>query len=164
MDLAGQAVFPAVTRYNGRVMDELNQLRINDQLSIPLAELEFRFSTSGGPGGQHANRSATRVTLLFDVAGSPSLAPKQRDRLLRKLAGRLDKRGVLQVEAQTSRSQRKNRELAVSRFQKLLAKALKKRKKRRKTKPTAASQEKRLKQKKARGKRKRERGRKWPDE
>lgn len=134
---------------------------INAELSIPLAELSFRFSTSSGPGGQHVNKSATKVTLLFDVVNSPSLTDEVRARLLKKLANRLDKEGVLQLHVQSSRSQHRNRETAVSLFQKLLAEALKKKKKRRRTKPSAAAQEKRLAEKKKRGERKRERGQKW---
>jgi len=138
-------------------MDEENQIFINEQLSIPLSELGFRFSTSSGPGGQHANRAMTRVTLLFDIVNSPSLTEAEKERLLQKLAPRLNKEGVLQIDVQDSRSQHQNRETAVSRFQELLAKALKKRKRRRETKPTLESKEKRLEEKKKRGKLKRDR-------
>ncbi|MFQ5419612.1 MAG: alternative ribosome rescue aminoacyl-tRNA hydrolase ArfB [Anaerolineae bacterium] len=123
---------------------------INQHLTIPADELEFRFSTSSGPGGQHANRSATRVTLLFDVAGSPSLDEKTRRRLLKKLASRLDKQGVLRLDVQDSRSQHRNRETAVARFQALLAAALTKRKKRKPTKPSKTAVEKRLAKKRQR--------------
>ena len=134
---------------------------INGRLSIPASELTFRFSTSGGPGGQHANRSATRVTLLFDVANSPSLTEGMRNRLLQRLSSRLDKDGVLQIQVSDSRSQHQNRQTAVARFQELLADALKVRKKRRKTKPSRAARERRLQAKKRRGQRKRERRQKW---
>lgn len=134
---------------------------INEQVVIPLAELLFRFSTSSGPGGQHVNKAETRVTLLFDVAGSPSLDEEVRERLLRGLAGRLDKEGVLQVQVQESRSQWRNRETAVFRFQALLAAALIKPKKRKPSKPSRAAQEKRLEAKKKQGQRKRERGGGW---
>ena len=142
-------------------MHNENNLFINHHLSIPLTELEFRFSTSSGPGGQHANRSATRVTLLFDVANSPSLDDNIRARLLDKLSGRLTKEGVLLIDVQESRSQHRNRETAVSRLQTILAEALKKQKKRRKSKPPRAAIEKRLEEKKKRGQRKKERGRDW---
>ena len=143
------------------MMDDERLIPINDELHIPMAELNFRFSTSSGPGGQHVNKSATRVTLLFDVANSPSLPEETRKRLLQKLANRLDKEGVLQLQVQSSRSQHRNRDTAVSLFQKLLAEALKKEKKRRRTKPSAAAREKRLAEKKKRSERKRERGQKW---
>jgi len=140
---------------------EENIFIINDNLSIPVNELQFRFSTSSGPGGQHANRSATRVTLLFDVAQSPSLDEPTRERLLEKLASQLDKDGVLQVHVQDTRSQFQNRELAIMRWQHLLAAALKPRKPRRKTKPNRAAIEKRLTEKKQRSQIKKERGQQW---
>lgn len=138
-------------------MSDERLIPINVQVQIPLAELSFRFSTSSGPGGQHVNKSATKVTLLFDVANSPSLSEAVRARLLKKLANRLDKEGVLQLHVQSSRSQHRNRDTAVALLQQLLADALKKQKKRRRTKPSAAAQEKRLAEKKKRGKRKQER-------
>jgi ribosome-associated protein len=143
------------------VMDDERLIWVNAELQIPLAELQFRFSTSSGPGGQHVNKSNTKVTLLFDVTHSPSLPEKVRQRLLVKLANRLDKEGVLQLHVQSSRSQHRNRETAVSQFQTLLAEALKKQKKRRRTKPSAAAKERRLDKKKKRSKRKQERGQKW---
>lgn len=141
-------------------MDE-NVLVINEQVRIPLAELEFRFSTSSGPGGQHANRSATRAILRFDVANSPSLPEEVRQRLLQKLASRLSKEGVLQIEAQESRSQVQNRETAVLRLQTILANALQVPKKRRRTRPSQAAVEKRLAAKKRHSQKKQERGSKW---
>ena len=142
-------------------MDDENLIRINNEVTIPATELSLRFTTSSGPGGQHANRSATRVVLSFDVAQSPSLTDEVRARLLEKLATRLDKEGVLQISAQDSRSQVQNRELAITRFQELLMKALQKRKKRRKTKPSKAAQEARLAEKKKHGKRKQDRNWRW---
>jgi ribosome-associated protein len=136
-------------------------LIINEQVQIPLAELTFRFTTSGGPGGQHANKTATQATLLFDVANSPSLDEASRARLLEKLANRLDKEGVLQLSAHDSRSQLENRETAVARFQQLLADALKVQKKRRPTRPSRAAHERRLQSKKQRGKIKKERRGEW---
>ncbi|MCA9999678.1 MAG: aminoacyl-tRNA hydrolase, partial [Anaerolineales bacterium] len=138
-------------------MDDENLICINDEVAIPLAELNFRFTTSSGPGGQHANRSATRAVLMFDVAQSPNLAEEVRARLLMKLATRLDKEGVLQIQVQDSRSQVQNRELAIIRFRELLAEALKVRKRRRKTKPSKAAQEARLAAKKRQGERKQDR-------
>jgi ribosome-associated protein len=126
--------------------------------------LRFRFTTGSGPGGQHANRAATRVTLFFDIAQSPSLNEATRALLMQKLATRLDSEGVLRVEAQDSRSQWQNRETAVARFQVLLADALKRRKKRKETKPTQASKEKRVADKKKRGGLKQDRSKKWHDE
>ena len=142
-------------------MDDERLVPINEALQIPVAELSFRFSTSSGPGGQHVNKTATRVTLLFDVAHSPSLPDEVRARLLKRLANRIDKDGVLQLHVQSSRSQHRNRDTAVSIFQKLLADALKPRKKRRRTQPPAAANEKRLQEKKRRGERKQDRSQDW---
>ncbi len=147
--------------YNHQAMNDESLIIINEQVSIPAAELQFRFSTSSGPGGQHVNRSATRVTLLFDVAQSPSLDETVRARLLQKLAPRLDKEGVLHIDVQESRSQYRNRETAVLRFQLILANALKQPKKRRKTKPNRAAIERRLTEKKQHSQRKQERRQSW---
>lgn len=133
-------------------------LWINDELIIPLAELQFRFSRSSGPGGQHVQKSSTRVELLFDIANSPSLTDAQRARLLERLAGYTDSAGVLHLTAQSERSQLRNREDAVARFQAMLRLALKRRKLRRPTRPTAASRELRLRQKRVRSQVKRLRG------
>ena len=141
-------------------MDE-NVIRVNKNVQIPLSECDFAYSTSGGPGGQHANRSATRVMLRFDVAGSPSLAVAERERLLRVLAPRLTKEGVLLISVQQSRSQWRNRETAVNLLQTILANALKPRKKRLKKKVSRAVKEKRLAAKKRRSLLKKDRGKKW---
>ena len=138
-------------------------IAVNARLSIPAAELEFRTSRSGGPGGQHVNTASTRVELLFDVARSPSLTEAQRQRLLQELAPRLDKRGVLRLVAQSERSQSANRDEAVERFRKLLGVALRPRKKRVASAPTRASRERRHEAKKHRGSVKRQRGRVRPD-
>lgn len=126
-------------------------LHINDQVSIPLSELHFRFARSSGPGGQHVNKSATQVELTFDVAHSPSLSGRHKQRLLSSLKNLVDSGGVLHLESQSTRSQLRNRQDVTARFQVLLRDALKPRRKRRPTRPTAASQERRLENKKRRG-------------
>jgi ribosome-associated protein len=133
-------------------------LGINQQVSIPRSELSFRFSRSGGPGGQHVQKSSTRVELLFDVANSPSLTDAQRSRVLKRLSGYVDKAGVLHLISQSERSQLRNREDVVSRFQAMLRQALKRRKRRRPTKPSAAAKERRLRMKHHRSRLKRSRG------
>jgi len=133
-------------------------LIINDQVSIPPAELSFRFSRSSGPGGQHVQKSSTRVELLFDVANSPSLSEPQRARVLKRLAGYIDSAGVFRLVAQSERSQLRNRQEAVARFQALMRRALKRRKRRKPTRPTAASKERRLREKRRRSEIKRRRG------
>ena len=142
-------------------MNDFEGIVINDKLTIPLSELKFRFSTSSGPGGQHANRSATKVTLLFDVTSSPNLDEATRQRLLSQLSSYLDKNGMMQIQVQDSRSQHQNREIALLRFQTLLANALKIRKKRRRTRPSRQAIEKRLANKKIQSRRKQERRQKW---
>jgi ribosome-associated protein len=133
-------------------------LTVNDQVRIPLAELSFRFSRSSGPGGQHVQKSSTRVELLFDVVNSPSLTERQRDQVLTRLSGYVDSEGILHLAAQSERSQLRNREEVVARFQALLQRALKRRKHRKPTQPTAASQERRLHQKRERSQIKKWRG------
>ena len=113
------------------------------------SEIAFRFSRSSGPGGQHAQKSSTRVEALFDVEGSVSLSDAERRRVLAKLGP------VVRSIAQDERSQLRNRELATDRIVEQLREAVKVRRKRRPTKPTAASQERRLDEKKRRGRTKR---------
>ena len=139
-------------------------MTINEKVQIPISELQFRFATSSGPGGQHVNKAETKVILVFDVANSPSLDDTTRARLLQKLATRLDKEGILQIHAQDSRSQHRNREIAITRFQKLLFEALKPEKKRRITKPSRAAIKKRLDAKRKLSIRKQARGKQWDGE
>ena len=145
-------------------MNDDQLLVINRDLTIPEKELSFRFSTSGGPGGQHANRAATKVTVLFDVANSPSLSETMRERIQETLAARIDKNGVLAISVQDLRSQHQNRELAIARLQMMLADALRQRKKRRKTRPSRAAKERRLTKKRRRSRLKQERGQDWQPE
>jgi ribosome-associated protein len=144
-------------RHCDGTVDE-NDLQINKQLSIPQDELTFRFSRSSGPGGQHVQKSSTRVELLFDVANSPSLDDEQRARILKRLSRYTDSSGILHLVSQSERSQLRNREEVVARFQDLLRQALKRRKRRKPTRPTAASKEKRLRAKRKRSETKEKRG------
>ncbi|MFQ5873547.1 MAG: alternative ribosome rescue aminoacyl-tRNA hydrolase ArfB, partial [Dehalococcoidia bacterium] len=137
-------------------------VRITDTVSIPLSELRFRFARSSGPGGQHVNRSATQVELLFDVAGSPSLDEAQRQRVLEKLKSYIDKEGVLHLVSQRFRSQLRNREEVVERFQTLMREALRVPKRRLPTRPRRASRERRLEEKRRRSEIKKERQRVLP--
>ena len=126
-------------------------LRVTRSLSIPVDELEWRFSGSGGPGGQHANTANTRVELRFDVAASPSLGPRQRERLLGRVGP------LVRVVASDERSQLRNRELAMKRLAERLAEGLKVPRVRRPTRPTAGSKVRRLEAKRHQGRRKRSR-------
>ncbi len=109
------------------------------------SEVAFRFSRSSGPGGQHAQKSSTRVEALFDVAESAALTPAEKRRVLEKLGP------VVRSVAQDERSQLRNRELATDRIVEQLREAARVRRKRRATKPSAASQERRLEGKRRRG-------------
>lgn len=132
-------------------------LWITDTMAIPMSELSFRFSRSSGPGGQHVNRTETRVELRFDLAHTPSLSDDQRERLLRRLASHVDTNGVMHLVSQTSRSQWRNREEVVERFRTLMRRALSVPKKRQATGPSRAARERRLEEKKRRSEIKRQR-------
>jgi len=134
-----------------------DELRVTRYCRIPLDELEWRFSTSGGPGGQHANTANTRAEVRFDVARSPSLGPRQRARLLERLGP------VVRVVASDERSQARNRELALERLRSRMADALRVERPRRKTVPSAAARRRRVESKRRRSEVKRLRARPEPD-
>ncbi len=136
-------------------------IAINENLSLPEAELQFRFSTGGGPGGQHVNKTATRVTLLFDVANSPSLDEETRVRLLDRLASRIDGRGLLHIDVHESRSQWQNRTAAVDRFRNLMADALVEQAERHPTRPSRRARQARLETKRRRSTIKKHRRQRW---
>lgn len=137
----------------------MDDLVVNPNLTIPAAELSWRFDPSGGPGGQHANRSATRVTLVFDLVGSPTVPEDLRRRALANLGTQLED-GFVIVQAGESRSQWRNRQIARRKMADLLARAVRPpAPPRRRTKPTRASRERRLADKRARGETKRQRRR-----
>lgn len=126
-------------------------LRVNRTCAIPLDEIEWRFETSGGRGGQHANRARTRVEASFDVAASGSLSPAQRERLQARLGD------VVRAAASDERSQSRNRAIALDRLRSRLAEALREERPRRPTAPTGTSRERRLRDKRRRGELKRTR-------
>ena len=132
-------------------------LTITANLTIAQDELQYRFVRSGGPGGQHVNKTATQVELTFDVAHSPSLDEGQRQRIGQALRKRIDGEGVLHLVSTATRSQSANREEVTERFRDLLAAALKPVKPRRPTKPSRGAKEKRIASKKARGETKKQR-------
>lgn len=130
-------------------MPDPDRLHVSRTLGIPLTELAWRFSRSGGPGGQHANTADTRVEVVFDVAGSPSLGPRQRARLLERLGPEV------RVAASDERSQLRNRGLALERLAERLRAALEVQAPRRATRPTRASGARRMDAKRRRGETKR---------
>lgn len=123
---------------------------INNDLSIPESEISLRFSRSSGPGGQNVNKLNTRVTLLFDVAGSPSLSGPQRARIMERLTTRITREGILRVVSQKHRTQKMNREAATERFMELLRGALARRRPRMRTGVPAGVKRKRLEDKRRR--------------
>jgi ribosome-associated protein len=128
---------------------ERESIRVTRSVAIPVREIELRFSRSSGPGGQHAQKSETRVEALFDVEASSALSEAQKRRVARKAGP------VLRAVAQDERSQWRNRELAIERVVEALRAALRVERKRRATKPSAAAREKRLEAKRRRSETKR---------
>lgn len=126
-------------------------LRVSRSLVIPSAEITWRATTPGGPGGQHANRTSSRVEVRFDVARSRALGPRQRARLLERLGP------VVSASASDERSQARNRQLALARLAERLAAGLRVAPPRRPTAPSKAARARRLEDKRRRGARKRER-------
>jgi ribosome-associated protein len=135
----------------------MTDVRVGRSLTIPNDEIRFSFSTSSGPGGQHANKVATRVTLEWNVDDSRALGPRQRTRIRTALHNRIDSAGVLRLSGDRYRSQIRNRDDVVERLRRLIAEALRPRKARVPTKPTKRSVERRLQQKRRRGEVKRRR-------
>jgi ribosome-associated protein len=120
-------------------------IQVTRAVAIPISEIELRFSRSSGPGGQHAQKTETRVEAVFDVEASEALSGAQKARVIRKAGP------VLRAVAQDERSQARNRELALERLTETLREALRVERQRRPTKPTTASRERRLTQKRRRG-------------
>jgi ribosome-associated protein len=139
-------------------MEHTDDLRLGHGVTVPLDEVELRTSRSSGPGGQHANVTASRVEAVFDVAASQALSEAQRARLLERLGPRVT------AVAQDNRSQLRNRELALERLRAKLEAALHVQRPRRPTKPTAASRERRLTGKRADSQRKEARRPPHPDD
>lgn len=135
-----------------------DELRPARAVRIPVSELTIRASRSSGPGGQHANVTASRIEVVFDVQASPSLSEAQRQRVIAALGP------VVRAVAQDARSQTRNRELALARLEARLATALRVQAKRRDTKPTRSSVKKRIAAKQQRGAVKRTRQRPSADD
>jgi ribosome-associated protein len=132
-------------------------LFVSPELRIPRDELSFRASRSGGPGGQHVNKTSTRIELIWNVRTSRALSEEQRSLLTAKLATRMDSEGEVRIVASDHRSQTRNRDAAEDRLSRLVRAALAVPKARRKTRPTRSGVEKRLQSKHAHSKIKRAR-------
>lgn len=142
-------------RSSTELWTEDGRLHVNERVGIPAAELTVRATRSGGPGGQHVNTSSTRVEIIWNVPSSTALSDEERDRLLERLASKLDSSGSVRIVASDTRSQARNRELALQRLAGLVRQALVVRKKRRPTRPSAASKRARLDAKKRQSEKKR---------
>ena len=138
-------------------MAERPYLNVTPSLAIPRAELQYRATRAGGPGGQHVNTSSTRIELLWDLSQSQAISEEQRGRIREKLAARLDAEGMVRVVASDRRSQQQNRQAADERLVALVRHALHVPKKRRPTKPPKAAKERRLSEKRRRSEKKRDR-------
>jgi ribosome-associated protein len=130
---------------------------INDTISITSREIRFDATRASGPGGQNVNKVATRITLRFNVEGSPSLTDAQKSLIRKKLAGQIAKNGDLVLHEERSRTQGANRKLALEKFRLLIAGAVKKPRRRIPTSAGAGEREKRLREKKHDGEKKRQR-------
>jgi ribosome-associated protein len=128
-----------------------DELRIDRSLAIPLSEVDLRASRSSGPGGQHANVTASRIEAVFDVAASQALDRRQRERLIARLGP------VVTAVSQEARGQARNREIALRRLADKIAAGVRPRRTRRATRPTRAARERRLEQKRRVAQRKRAR-------
>ena len=133
-------------------------IEIKEGISISGDELYFTASRSSGPGGQNVNKVSTRVTVLFNVANCESLPDEEKRQILKRLATRVNKEGVLRVVSQRFRTQKANREAATERLIELLKFALEKKPVRKKTKVPLRVKQQRLENKKKRGMLKRQRG------
>ena len=133
-------------------------LPIRDGIAIPMSEIQVRASRSSGPGGQHANVTASRIEASFDLAATEALSPAQKERAMARVGPRVT------AVAQDARSQARNRELALQRLASRLSNALEVPRVRTKTRPTAASKRRRLEDKRRRSETKRGRGRRFDDD
>ena len=132
-------------------------LAVNDSLSIPRTELDVRVSRSSGAGGQHVNKTSSRVEIFWNIPASRVLTDEQRARLLDKLSSRLTTEGSIRVVASDMRSQSRNRDLAEERLAELVRRSLMVPRKRKPTRPTRAAKEARLESKKLHSNKKRDR-------
>ncbi len=132
-------------------------LPVNATLSIPRSELDVRVSRASGAGGQHVNKTSSRVEIFWNIPGSRAVSEEQRARMLEKLASKLTTEGSVRVVASDMRSQSRNRDLAEERLADLVRHALIVPRKRRPTKPTRAAKEARLESKKRHSNKKRSR-------
>lgn len=141
----------------------MDALPVREGIEIPGWELWFTASLSGGPGGQHANKTSSRVSLHWSVISTTALDERQRQRVMRRLASRIDSEGVLVVHADDTPSQHRNKTFARTRLAALVAAALVVQKRRRATRPSRSSQRRRVDAKRRRGALKKQRSERFDD-
>lgn len=141
----------------------MDDVHVTRSVTIPASEIRFRYSRSGGPGGQHANKTSTRVELTWNPTRSNALGPRQRARIVDRLHRRLDADGTLRLVSDAHRSQLRNKEEVIDRLADLVAQGLRVSKQRVATKPTRSATERRLGEKKRRSEIKRARRRPYED-
>ncbi len=133
------------------------RIRLAHGVSVPESEIELRASRASGPGGQSVNTADSKVELRWSIQDSSALSPAQRERLLERLASRLTSDGVLILQGSEHRSQHRNREAVLARFESIVSEALAPPKQRRRTRPTRSAKERRLRDKARRAELKRQR-------
>ncbi len=133
------------------------ELELSPTMAIPRAELVYKATRAGGAGGQHVNTSSTRIELLWNVRDTLALPPEARERVVEKLATRIDGEGWIRVVSSARRSQEQNRDAAEERLIALVTGALLVRKRRKATKPSRGQREARIQEKKKRGETKKQR-------
>lgn len=155
--------FTAKNAVNGALLNYLvnempdDDIKINDELSIPRSEIETRATRSSGAGGQHVNKTASRIEITWNIRTSRSLTDEQRERLLARLESRLSEEGEIRIVASDTRSQLRNREHAEKRLADLISRSLAVKKRRKPTRRPRAANEARLTEKKKHSEKKRER-------
>ena len=156
--MTAHPVSPSTSKISFKTLTGIrHMIKIKDGILLGEDELSFTFSRSSKPGGQNVNKISSRVTLLFDVANSPSLFAEHKHQITTRLRTRVNKHGVLRVVAQRHRSQAANREAAIERFVELLQETLKPVKSRKKTRISLAARKRRLNEKRSRSRLKKER-------
>jgi len=141
----------------------MNEIPIKNSIAIPYHELEITTSRSGGPGGQHVNKTETRITIRWNAKETSALSEQLKERVLKNLASRLTTEGYLIIHNSESRSQLQNKKNALAHLAEIVRKALLVPKKRIKTKVPKKAKEKRLQEKKRRGDIKKQRRKKFDE-
>ncbi len=142
----------------------METITLGPTLTLPLSELDFSFTRSGGPGGQHVNRNETKVELRWDITNSAIFNDRQRSLIQERLPQYITNDGILRLVSNETRSQHRNRQAVMQRLQNLVTEALRPRRKRRPTRPSAGVRARRIEQKRRRSEKKKRRRKPDPKE